>query len=574
MTPPDTLVSSHVGLPVLLTTEYTKGVMARAVPGAIFNAERKAWLIDKPTPRGAAVALKLFPDIAIAHPELIALRDELRHDVRPFDNATELGYCIAGQVPTVSRVLKEENKDFYNFQDLDLGYLRRVIEEHGGAYLGWERGLGKTLGTCTLIEALGCRRTLVVCPNTAKQSVWAAELARFLPNHEVDVMPNVKRHREYLLNLIREYPHGQPDKDGNYPTPQILVVHYEALQLIAKERYNNRGWDTLGEWDLVVADEAHRLKNPKALMSKAIKKIPSRRRLALSGSIVENHLEELFSVLQWLFPDTYRSKWRDWNDRYLDYVDSGYGRVCVGVKPNRVEAMRSELGVFMTFRRKEDELGLPPKTEQTLLVELSKGQRRVYDELRDTCLARLDGGEVVTADEGLVMLTRLRQVATGLDTLGDELRDSSKLDLALEMIQDNPDEAFVVFSWFKAAARSMAERLTAKGIDNFMVTGDVAQKHRADMIAQFQEGYGQVFVGTLSTLGESVNLQRASNAVFIDRSWNPGLNTQAADRIYRIGQDKPVTITHLVARDTVDEVRVQPAIANKEALRAMILGGA
>jgi SNF2 family DNA or RNA helicase len=90
---------------------------------------------------------------------------------------------------------------------------------------------------------------------------------------------------------------------------------------------------------------------------------------------------------------------------------------------------------------------------------------------------------------------------------------------------------------------------------------------------RFQAGERRVFVGTLATLSESVNLQRASNAIFLDRHWNPATNVQAADRIYRIGQTKPVTITHLVARDTVDELRVLPALASKEALRRSIFGG-
>jgi SNF2 family DNA or RNA helicase len=106
-----------------------------------------------------------------------------------------------------------------------------------------------------------------------------------------------------------------------------------------------------------------------------------------------------------------------------------------------------------------------------------------------------------------------------------------------------------------------------------VVTGDTAQSERADCFSAFTSGDARVLVGTLSTMGESVNLQTASNAVFLDRSWNPATNAQAADRIYRIGQTKPVTITHIVARDTVDELNVLPALQNKDALRRIILGG-
>lgn len=544
--------------PITLTTEYKKRLTASAVPGSYYDPESKSWVLLDPSPKAAAVALKLFPDLARSHPELVERRDQLRKDVRPFDNAT------AAHLHSTSGVALDAGLMFYNYQSLDLGYIEGVLRAHGGAYIGWERGLGKTLAACALIDALGCRRTLVVAPNTAKASVWLPELERFLPGHDVFVLPNEKKKREALLasNVLR------PEWDG---PPLVLVVHYEALNLIAKQRKDGSGWKKYGEWDLVIADEAHRLKNPKAQMTRAIKKIPTRMKLALSGSIIENHAEELFSPLQWLFPDSYSSKWRDWNDRFLDYVDGPFGKLCVGIKQERLDALRDELGRFMVYRRKEDELDLPEKTEQTLLVDLSPGQRKAYNELADTCVTQLDNGDLVAAEDGLVMLTRLRQLATGLDLLG-ELRDSSKLDVAVELIEDNEDEAFVVFTWYKAAAYALAERLEARGIEHFVVTGDVSHANRASYIDRFQRGEGRVFIGTLSTLGESVNLHRATNAIFLDRSWNPATNAQAADRIYRIGQTQPVTITHLIARDTVDELRVQPALASKEALRAAILG--
>lgn len=547
--------------PIPLTADYNKQPMARAIPGAYYCRDTKQWVLGDPTPRSAAVCLRLFPELAFEYPELEELRDSLAQDVRPFDNATPFDHRI--MAPAVELSLAAEGKSFYDFQSLDLGYIAEVLDEHGGAYIGWERGLGKTLATCALIDALDCRHTLIVCPNTAKQSVWADELSRWLPHLIVIVLPNARAHREKSLAHVR-----QLQQAG---IPFVLVVHYEALALVEANRRDN--WRTIGEWDLITADEAHRLKNPATKMARALKKIPSSRRLALSGSIIQNHAEELFSVLQWLFPERYRSKWRDWNDRYLDYVDSGYGRVCIGIKLERLEQMREELGVFMVYRRKEDELDLPSKTEQTLLVGLSPNQRRAYDELVGTCVARLDDGSVVKAQEGLVMLTRLRQVATGLDLVGDTVSDSSKLDLTLDLIEDNPDEAFVVFTWFKIAGRTLAERLRAKGIECFVVDGDVKHETRADYIERFQGGEGRVFIGTLSTLSESVTLHRATNAIFLDRSWNPATNVQAADRIYRIGQDRPVTITHLVAKNTVDELRVLPTIANKEALRALILGG-
>src|SRR5690242_6061867 len=129
-----------------------------------------------------------------------------------------------------------------------------------------------------------------------------------------------------------------------------------------------------------------------------------------------NHAEELFSPLQWLFPDRYRAKWRDWNDRYLVYARGyeGKGKICVGLKPGREQAMREELGVFMVYRRKGDELDLPPKTEQTLLLDLSPSQRKAYDDILGQFWTVLDDGTALKANNVLAQLTLLRQIATGL----------------------------------------------------------------------------------------------------------------------------------------------------------------
>lgn len=500
------------------------------------------------------MALRIFPELATCK-ELTDERDKLAQDVRPFDNATPFNQPI--QAEHLREYLESEGKSLYRFQELDLGYVAEVLRQHGGAYIGWERGLGKTLGSVAIIDELQPSRVLVVAPNTAKHSVWLDELT----NHyeDVVVIPNTKTKRERtIIDLAARAKRGEDF---------IAITHYEQLAIVDKH------WKRL-KLELIIADEAHRIKNPKAKMTRALKRIPTKMKLALSGSIIQNHAEEMFSVLQWLFPDSYKSKWRDWNDRFLDYVDGPFGKICLGVKIEQLEALRTELGVFMVYRRKEDELDLPPKTEQTLLVELSASQRRVYDELASSCAASIDaaGEERIKAADGLVLLTRLRQVASGLDLLSKNVTDSSKLDLAFDLILDS-EEAVVVFSWYKQSLYSLEERLTAAGIRSYCVTGDVSHEKRAARIAEFQAGNGRVFLGTLSTLGESVNLQRASHAIFLDRSWNPAANVQAEDRIYRHGQTRPVTITHLIAKDTVDEYRVLPVLANKEALRRLILGG-
>lgn len=544
-----------------ITDAYTKGEMARAIPHAYFDFESKSWVLNRTdaTPRSAAVALKLFPELALAEPMLVDLRESMIQDVRPFDNASKFDHRI--EASHVERVLAGEDKALYEFQAVDLGYLDAVLGEHGAGYLGWERGLGKTIGACCIADARDAQSVLAVVPNTAKETVWEPELRTYLGDiyDHIFILPNNKKRREWMMDRVKS-----AKEDGE---SMVLVVHYEALAIIAGK--NKRGWDKYGEWDLIVADEVHRIKNPKAKMTRALKKVPTKEKLGLSGSIIQNHAEELFSPLQWMFPDRYRSRWRDWNDRFLDYVEGGYAKVFVGIIPEQLEPLRKELGVFMVYRRKEDELDLPERTDEDRFVDLSPGQRKVYDQLVGTCMAELENGDFVVADDGLPMLVKLRQIATGLDLVGDA-NDSSKLDIAAEMIADNEDEQFVVFSWFKNACYALANRIEDEAA---VVTGDVRMDHRADIINSFTTGEKRVLICTISTMGESQNFQNANNVIFLDRSWNPSDNKQAEDRVYRLGQEKKVTITHLIAKDTVDEHRVAPTLVNKDTLRRMILGG-
>jgi hypothetical protein len=303
----------------------------------------------------------------------------------------------------------------------------------------------------------------VVAPNTAKDSVWGDELRRFCPWLEVIVLGNTPKQREKALRRV-EY---LTDNDQ----PFVFVVHYEALAIIAGKTVDERddgkkktvlgkGWNKLGIWDLLVADESHRLANTGAQMFKAYMKIHRAAVLDLSGSIVQHNLEELYSPHRRAFPKLYSNKWKHWNDRFLDYAEGGYGKILIGVKEDRIEELRTELGSWMAYRRKEDELDLPPKTYVDRRVDLSPAQRKAYDELKATCLTEI-GDERIKASEGIAMLGKLRQIATGLSLVApgvefgdgphrEEFGVSSKIDAAVDDIMDAPDSDFVVFSWYKA----------------------------------------------------------------------------------------------------------------------------
>jgi SNF2 family DNA or RNA helicase len=564
---------------IVLTTEWNRQAAARAVPGAYFDGQ--AWVLAHPTPRAAVVALKLFPHLMHTEPELVELRDSTLLNAKPVDYATQLDFRIGAE-----RVEREMNKRGWSlgqanalpldsddrYQVRDLGYAAACLRKHKGFYLGWARGLGKTIGTAALIDELDCTSTLVVAPNTSKASTWAAELEWATPWLEVLVLPNDAKQRVHCLERAQRL-----HREG---TAFVLIVHYEALGVIAgrverkgkKTKTIGEGWKKLKiTWDLIAADEGHRLANSDTIQARAANKIPAKMRLVLSGSIFQNKIEELYGPLHFLFPTRYKSKWRDFNDRFLDFIENGYGKICVGVRSDRLDALRDELGRFTVVRDKETKAIM--STER---VQMSAGQQKVYTDLAETLLAELPNGERIKSSDGIALLTRLRQVATGLDLFdANVVRDSSKLDAAVRIIQENWErgDGYVVFGWYKASLHALAQRLAEVGIECGIIDGDVSQKDRGPIITEFQSGRMRVLLGTISTVSESLNLQAGNHVIRVDRSFNPASNLQALDRCDRQGQKRTVYCTDIVAENTVDDLVVMPALANKSAMRAVIFGG-
>jgi len=207
-----------------------------------------------------------------------------------------------------------------------------------------------------------------------------------------------------------------------------------------------------------------------------------------------------------------------------------------------------------------------------MFVDLSLVQRRVYDELAESFIAGLPDGSVVMAPNVVSQLVKLRQVATGLDLLGEAFSDSSKLDATHDLIIDNLPNKTVVFAWHRATVDAIMDRLRKAGITAHGIHGGVTLRNRTAFVEDFQQGSTSVMVATLKTLGESVQLHAASDVIFVEQSWIPSDMEQAADRVHRHGQTSTVTLTTLIARDTIDEYKLLPTVADKLNLRKMCLG--
>ena len=539
-----------------LTVGQDNRQKAMSIPGAYWHDDSREWRIDDDalTPTVRAMVQRHFPSAKLP------ASNNAAQDVRPLDLATAWAGNDDAWALLPNTPYNQRDK-LYRYQVVDLGYLTRRMRESGGAYCGWSRGLGKTFGAIIAALELGAKKIVVVCPNSSKESVWRPEIAKWAGTRwDVINIGGTKKQRERATEAFAA------------SSAAVALVHYEGLRLIE--------WRKIKGIDMVICDEAHRLSKGgpggrAPQFYKALKTIKSNYRLALSGSIIINSPEDMFGALHWLFPDLYSSRWKDWNNRYLVYQNGPWGQEYMGIREGMVEQMQNELGSFLCVRRKEDELpDLPDRIDQTIEVELSPTQRKVYDDLFNKFIAELPDGEVIMAPSVLAQLTKLRQVASGLDLLAEGVDDSTKIDLAMELVEDNLPNKTVVFAWHRATVRAMSARLEKAGIPHHAIDGDVKEKDRSAYVKDFQENpETKVIVATIKTLGEAVTLHAASDLIFIESSWVPTDMEQAADRVYRIGQKNHVTITNIVAKDTVDVHRVLPVIKSKEAMRQLVLGG-
>ena len=569
----------------------------RSIPGRRFDGESKLWVF----PDDPAVAERIM--LAIKPSTDAALLQWVRNSRA--DREKELTTAL----PDDADLLIPWADQLYPFQRAYVDF----AAGHPQNILGDDLGLGKTLQALSAVTEYVLRNDadaqlprLIVCPASAK-GVWAREIRKWLGNdesHQIVDAATPKKRREQLLAGI---------KDNAW-----VIVNYEQIRAkrnVTEQVVNHRdgsvstrehySWDIKEllfeetKWLAVIGDEIHRAKNHKSQTARGLWKIDAPIKLALSGTPLQNHPAELWSILRWLYPEQYNEQGRRYNgiawaywpfyDQYVDDYDTGYGRVIVGVK--NPDALRFELKDRLVRRTKGEKLNLPEKVREFIPIKLNKGQQKVYDQAEkdfwlsitqaiqegDKRLAK-EADEVVKGTRKVYEMTngaartvRLRQIASTPVTLGGE-DDSAKLDAAVEIITDAPEgKQFVVFTEFVPTAHALVERLLKKKIVAEAFTGGVPTQTRTLFEDRFQAGEVQVLVGTIPAMGESLTLTAADTVIFLERSWVPSKNVQCEDRCYRAGQQNAVTVLILQAEGTVDEDRVRPTNVAKEAIVASVI---
>ncbi len=421
-----------------------------------------------------------------------------------------------------------------------------------GGCLADDMGLGKTVQVLALLEARRADDTkrppsLVVAPRSVVFN-WIDEAARFTPELKVLDYSGPGR-RKHLADA------GKHD---------LIVTTYGVL------RRDGELMSAL-EFDYAVLDESQAVKNASTQVARAARLLRARHKLALSGTPIENHLEELWSLFEFLNPGMLgrSSAFRRMISRRGAASTDREGRALLA------RALRP----FLLRRTKEQVAkDLPPKTEQTLHCEMTPRQRRSYRELarhyRTSLLAR-GGGEVVPTSRMHVLeaLLRLRQTAChpGLLDVTRKDEECGKLDALLPMLTEVVEEGHkaLVFSQFTSFLALVRDRLDKAGIVHEYLDGKTRDRRAA--VDRFQNDDAcPVFVISLKAGGLGLNLTAADYVFILDPWWNPAAEAQAIDRTYRIGQTRRVMAYRLVCRDTVEE-RVLELQEKKRELVAALL---
>jgi SNF2 family DNA or RNA helicase len=536
---------------IILRTPFSNLLRCKRIPGAWWDGSRKAWtcpatpaharligasiprlqtgagftalLSDKPAPQieaPSAPAPAAPPETAIALPAGLKTKP-WRHQVAAFQFAMER-FC--GGSP--------------------------------GVLLAMAMGTGKSLVACMTLLGLHAQRVLIACPLRVIP-VWVGQFERHISaplvvvalDEDVGSVAAKQRLAEEKLRLA--------EATGR---PFICAINFDSVW---REPFGS--WAERQAWDLVVADEQHRLKKPGGKTSLYFKRLRNRARsrLGLTGTPLPHSPLDIYAQFRFLDPSLFGPSFAAFRQKYA--VMGGFQRKQVtGFQHlDELEALMKTI----TFRVSKDVLDLPPETHVTYECDLSPEALRVYRDLEEDFVAEVRDGRV-TAANAMVKLLRLQQVAGGWVKTDDGQShrvDSAKQKLLADTFEDiGPNEPVVVFCRFHADLDAVHEAAKTAGFQSLELSG------RRDELKRWQAGEAPVLAVQISAGGVGVDLSRARYSTYFSLSFSLGEYDQALSRVHRPGQTRPVEHIHLVARNTVD-VKIMRALDRRAEVIEAIL---
>ncbi len=421
------------------------------------------------------------------------------------------------------RGLKAQLRDY---QQIGYEWMSRLAAWGAGGCLADDMGLGKTVQAIAfLLQRAEQGASLVVAPASVVLN-WQNEIMRFAPALHVSIF-NDAEDRQSLIG-----------SQGKY---DVLLCTYGLLaretELLSKK-----------EWNVVCLDEAHTIKNRSTKMSAAAMALQSKARLLLTGTPIQNHLGELWNLMEFLNPGLLGS-FDAFRTQFILPIEQEQDT-------DKRTTLRRIIQPFILRRTKADVLSeLPEKEDITRRITLTDSERMEYEALRIQAQKELEAEDKVTVSL-LSNITRLREAACSLSLVDKSITTvSSKLEDMRQLVQQivEGSNSVLVFSQFTSFLAQARRVLDEDKTDYFYLDGTTPIAQRQKMVEAFQRGEKPVFLISLKAGGLGLNLTNANYIIHLDPWWNPAIEQQATDRAYRIGQHRNVTVYHLIAADTIEE---------------------
>ncbi len=427
----------------------------------------------------------------------------------------------------------------------------------GRSILGDDMGLGKTAQTLAAVELLarerGIQRALVVAPASVKYQ-WESEIKKFTSRP---------------VQVIEGNPESRLDQ---YAQPTFYrLVNYEQ---VVRDREAVNAWKP----DVVILDEAQRIKNWEAKTSREVKKLRSRYAMVLTGTPLENKLEELYSIVQFVDERRFGPAFEFLHEhRVLDEEGNLKGY-------RNLDKIREKLApIFLRRTRTEVLTQLPERTDNTVFVELADEQRGPYEEQRSTLARLLQKNYLTDLDRKRVLacVVNLRTICDSLFLFDRQTRISPKLDefaeLVPELIGRDPESGstvhkLVVFSQWETMVMEAARVLDTLGVSYVLLHGGLSGKERKTVLARFQNDPDCTIFLSTDAGGTGLNLQTADTVVNLELPWNPAVLEQRIARVHRMGQSRPVRVINFVTLGTIEE-KVRRTLEAKQNLFAGLFEG-
>lgn len=447
--------------------------------------------------------------------------------VKKFDKVKSKNY----EVP------KDLNATLRDYQVSGFEFFKTLSNYQFGGILADEMGLGKTIQTIAFLLSNKDKKNIVITP-TALIYNWKNELEKFAPTLKVGLLHAAKSEREKILDNIDNY--------------DVILTTYTTYKNDI-DKYKNINFD------YCIIDEAQNIKNPDAIITKAIKNVNAKVKFALTGTPIENNLMELWSIFDFIMPG------------YL-YNKSKFKSIFVNNDKNIIE-LKNLIKPFILRRTKKEVITeLPDKIEQKIIIDLEKEHKRAYKGYVNLITRKIkeNNQDNITV---FSYLTKLRQLCLSPELMVKNYQGkNSKLDVLINIINDSSDEKILVFSQFTKVLEVIGKRLNEENISYSYLDGKTSAKDRVKLVEEFNTNNNKVFLISLKAGGTGLNLTSANIVVHFDPWWNPAVEDQASDRAHRIGQKNVVNVIKLIAKDTAEERVINLQETKKELIEDVING--